>query len=82
MSRDTVTAEIALQALKRYPMRTALALTGLAVLVLRSTAAMPALLAVHLGVVMAFFVTLPHTKFVHGAYRYAALVRDRQERGV
>ncbi len=60
----------------------ALALTGLAVLVLRSTGAMPALLAVHLGVVMAFFVTLPHTKFVHGAYRYAALVRDRQERAV
>ena len=31
MTRDTVTAEIALQALKRYPMRTALALTGLAI---------------------------------------------------
>ena len=28
MTRDTITAEIALQALKRYPMRTVLALTG------------------------------------------------------
>ena len=31
MTRDTITAEIALQALKRYPMRTVLALTGLAI---------------------------------------------------
>ena len=59
-----------------------LSLTGLAVLVLRETAAMPLLLAVHLGVVFAFFVTIPYGKFVHGFYRYAALVHDRSERRV
>ncbi|MDH3679072.1 MAG: tricarballylate utilization 4Fe-4S protein TcuB [Acidimicrobiia bacterium] len=57
-----------------------LAVTGFGVLVLRATAAMPLLLAVHLGVVFAFFVTIPYGKFVHGFYRYLALVRDRQER--
>lgn len=59
-----------------------LAVTGFAVLLLRSTPAMPLLLALHLGVVLAFFVTIPYSKFVHGFYRYLALVKDRQERGV
>ncbi len=61
-------------------MMLALSLTGFAVLVLRETAAMPTLLAVHLGVVFAFFVTIPYGKFVHGFYRYLALVKDRQEK--
>ncbi len=56
-----------------------ISLTGLGLLVLRATAAMPALLAVHLGIVFAFFVTFPYTKFVHGFYRYAALVKHHQE---
>ena len=37
-------------------------------------AAMGLLLALHLGVVFALFITMPH-EFVHTAYRYAALVR-------
>lgn len=50
-------------------------LTGLLLLVLRETPAMGTLLAVHLGLVLALFVTLPYGKFVHGIYRYAGLVR-------
>jgi len=49
--------------------------TGLALLAFRATAAMPALLAVHLAIVLALFVTLPYGKFVHSIYRAAALLR-------
>jgi citrate/tricarballylate utilization protein len=48
-------------------------LTGLALLGLRESAVMAPLLAVHLGAVLALFVTLPYGKFVHGVYRIAAL---------
>jgi len=37
------------------------------------------LLAVHLGLVMGLFITLPCGKFVHAVYRYAALVRNAAE---
>jgi len=53
--------------------------TGLALLALRSHAAMPLLLVAHLGAVLALFVTLPYGKFVHGFYRLAALVKFRRE---
>jgi len=55
------------------------AVTGLLLLLLRNTSAMNPLLALHLGVVFALFVTLPYGKFVHGIYRFAALVRYAQE---
>jgi citrate/tricarballylate utilization protein len=55
-------------------------LTGLALLMLRSTPAMGILLALHLGVVFGLFVTMPYGKFVHGLYRYAALARYSKER--
>lgn len=61
-------------------MLVSLGLTGFAVLVLRATAFMGPLLAIHLGVVFAFFVTLPYGKFVHGMYRYAALAKYGRER--
>ena len=50
-------------------------LTGLALLAFRNTAAMPPLLYVHLGIVLALLLTLPYGKFVHAIYRAAALVR-------
>jgi citrate/tricarballylate utilization protein len=49
--------------------------TGLVLLALRDSAWMSPLLLVHLGVVLALFVTLPYGKFVHGFYRAAALVK-------
>jgi citrate/tricarballylate utilization protein len=53
-------------------------ITGLALLVLRHQPVMPALLVVHLGTVLALFVTLPYGKFVHGLYRVAALIVGRK----
>ena len=58
----------------------ATSLTGLALLACRETRAMGVLLAVHLGTVMALFLTLPYGKFVHALYRFAALVRFHIER--
>ncbi|MGH8518784.1 MAG: tricarballylate utilization protein TcuB, partial [Panacagrimonas sp.] len=54
--------------------------TGLSLLAFRETRAMGVLLALHLGAVMALFLTLPYGKFVHALYRFAALVRFHLER--
>ncbi len=51
------------------------AVTGLVLTALRATPALPLLLAVHLGVVLALFATLPYGKFAHGVYRGAALLK-------
>ena len=40
------------------------------------------LLAVHLGFVLGLFVSLPYGKFVHGLYRFAALLQYARERYV
>ena len=54
-------------------------LTGLLLLVLRHQAVMGVLLIVHLGIVLALFVTLPYGKFVHGFYRTVALLKYARE---
>jgi citrate/tricarballylate utilization protein len=54
-------------------------LSGLILLAFRETAAMGILLIIHLGLVLAFFITMPLGKFVHGIYRYVALLRHNQE---
>jgi citrate/tricarballylate utilization protein len=54
-------------------------LTGLLLLAFRARAIMGPLLVIHLGVVLALFVTLPYGKFVHGLYRLVALVISARE---
>ncbi|MGQ9658564.1 MAG: tricarballylate utilization 4Fe-4S protein TcuB [Thermochromatium sp.] len=50
--------------------------SGLALLVWRSTPAMGPCLILHLGAVLAFFLLLPYSKFVHAGYRAIALVHQ------
>jgi citrate/tricarballylate utilization protein len=54
--------------------------TGLALLVFRDGRFMALWLAIHLGTVMALFLTLPYGKFAHGVYRSAALLKFNIEK--
>jgi len=54
--------------------------TGLLLLVLRETPAIGMLVIIHLGIVMALFLTLPYGKFVHSIYRFAAIAKYALER--
>ena len=54
--------------------------SGLLLLAYRDSAAMAALLAIHLGFVMGFFLTMPYGKFAHGLYRVAALLKNSIEK--
>lgn len=49
--------------------------SGLALLAFRESMALGLLLAIHLGLVMAFFLTMPYSKFAHGIFRSAALLK-------
>ncbi|RAS24998.1 MULTISPECIES: tricarballylate utilization 4Fe-4S protein TcuB [unclassified Pseudomonas] len=54
--------------------------SGLALLAFRETSALGLLLALHLGLVMAFFLTMPYGKFAHGIFRSAALLKHAIEK--
>jgi citrate/tricarballylate utilization protein len=54
-------------------------ITGMLLLVLRETAAMPLLLVLHLATVLGLYIAAPYGKFAHFVYRYAALVQNRLE---
>ncbi|WP_449433217.1 tricarballylate utilization 4Fe-4S protein TcuB [Pseudomonas putida] len=54
--------------------------SGLALLALRETPALGVSLAIHLGLVMAFFLTMPYSKFAHGIFRSAALLKHAIEK--
>ncbi|MGI8526425.1 MAG: tricarballylate utilization 4Fe-4S protein TcuB [Pseudolabrys sp.] len=55
-------------------------LTGFLLLLLRDTPAMGIVLALHLGVVLGLFLSMPYGKFVHGLYRFLALAKYARER--
>ncbi len=54
--------------------------TGFALLLLRDTRFMALWLAIHLGTVMALFLTMPYGKFAHGIFRTAALLKFHIEK--
>ncbi|MFM8555358.1 MAG: tricarballylate utilization protein TcuB, partial [Betaproteobacteria bacterium] len=54
--------------------------TGLALMLVRTTQWMPIALCIHLGAVLAFFLTMPYGKFAHGVYRVAAMLRYSVEK--
>jgi citrate/tricarballylate utilization protein len=54
--------------------------SGLALWAARGSAALPLTLCLHLGAVMALFLTMPYSKFGHGFYRLAALLRHAVEK--
>lgn len=56
------------------------AVSGLLLMLLRATPLMGTVLALHLGFVFGFFLTLPYGKFMHGIFRGLALVRYSAER--
>ena len=58
----------------------ATSVTGLLLLALRESAAMGTMLCLHLGTVLALFLTMPYGKFAHGLYRLAALAKFHLER--
>ena len=54
--------------------------SGLALYWVGQTVLLDAALAIHLGAVFTLFVLTPYTKMAHGAYRFAALLKDAQTR--
>jgi citrate/tricarballylate utilization protein len=54
--------------------------SGLLLVAVKASPYLPLVLAIHLGVVMALFLTLPYGKFAHGIFRMASLLRHHVEK--
>ena len=81
-ARSAQVTSIAQLTVKDYGLLTALtflALSGLAVLLTRDTAAFGIILLIHLAAVILSFASAPYSNFVHVVFRFAALVRDNAE---
>ena len=57
-----------------------ISLSGLVLLLLRNSTWMALTLSIHLGFVMALFITMPYGKFAHGIFRSAALLKNAIEK--
>ncbi|RYX87142.1 MAG: tricarballylate utilization 4Fe-4S protein TcuB [Bradyrhizobiaceae bacterium] len=75
--RDALRTDVAQKPLDRgfIMLLLLISVTGFALLLLRDTRFMALWLAIHLGTVMALFLTLPYGKFAHGIFRSAALLK-------
>ncbi len=80
--RDAQRADVSQNAMDRgfIILLLLISVTGLALLLLRDTRMMALWLAIHLGTVMALFLTLPYGKFAHGIFRSAALIKFNIEK--
>lgn len=80
--RDAQRADVAQNAMDRgfIMLLLLISATGLALLLLRDTRFMALWLAIHLGTVMALFLTMPYGKFAHGIFRAAALLKFNIEK--
>lgn len=82
-ARSSQVTSFAQMTIKDYGLLIALALlalSGLAVLLTRDTAAYGIILLVHLAALVEAFAMAPYSKFVHIVFRFAALVKDNLER--
>jgi citrate/tricarballylate utilization protein len=52
--------------------------SGLALYALSHSGLLTAIMVLHLGSVLAFFLLMPYTKMAHGFYRMTALIKDAQ----
>jgi citrate/tricarballylate utilization protein len=81
-ARSAQVTSVAQMTVKDYGLLTALtflALSGLAVLLTRDTAAFGVILLIHLAAVILSFASAPYSNFVHVVFRSAALIRDNAE---
>lgn len=81
--RSSATTSVATMTVKDYGLLAALgflAVSGLAVLVVRDTRAFPVVYLAHMTAVVLAFAVAPYSKLVHLVFRFLALVRDDLER--